>query len=87
MSKRSQIGGLQVASELQQLLEAEILPGTGVTAESFWQGLEGILTDLTPRNRELLAKRESLQQQIDNWHREQPGVDYDPDAPKNKSQA
>jgi malate synthase len=80
MSKRIQIGGLQVASELQQLLEAEILPGTGVTAESFWRGLEDILTDLTPRNRELLAKRETLQQQIDDWHRAHPGVDYDREA-------
>jgi malate synthase len=80
MSKRIQIGGLQVASELQQLLEAEILPGTGVTAESFWRGLEDILSDLTPRNRELLAKRETLQQQIDDWHRAQPGVDYDREA-------
>jgi malate synthase len=80
MSKRIHIGGLQVAIELQQLLEADILPGTGVTAESFWRGLEAILTDLTPRNRELLAKRETLQQQIDDWHRQHPGVNYDPEA-------
>ena len=80
MSKRIHIGGLQVAIELQQLLEADILPGTGVTAESFWQGLEAILTDLAPRNRELLAKRETLQQQIDDWHRQHPGVNYDPEA-------
>ena len=80
MSKRVQIGGLQVASELHQLLEVEILPGTGVSAEAFWQGLEGILTDLGPRNRELLAKRETLQQQIDDWHRRHPGVHYDHEA-------
>ena len=48
MSKRIHIGSLQVASELQQLLEADILPGTVVTAESFWQGLETILTGGLP---------------------------------------
>ena len=80
MSDRIQIGSLQVATEIHQLLEQDILPGTGLKAEQFWQGLEAILTDLTPRNRELLAKRENLQTQIDDWHRNNPGVDYDRDA-------
>ncbi|PID54862.1 MAG: malate synthase G [Gammaproteobacteria bacterium] len=69
MSERITRGGLQIAPALQQLLEQDIAPGTGVEAEQFWQGLESILTDLAPRNAELLAKRESLQAQIDDWHK------------------
>jgi malate synthase len=77
MSTRIQIGGLQVASELHQLLEIDILPGTGLTAAAFWQGLEAILKDLAPRNRQLLAQREDLQKQIDHWHQANSGVDFD----------
>ncbi len=80
MSDRIQEGGLQVAAELHQLLTEEILPGTGLDADAFWQGLEQILTDLTPRNRELLAIRDDIQAKVDGWHRDHPGVDFDRDA-------
>ena len=80
MSTRIQEGGLHVAAELHSLLTEEILPGTGLSAADFWQGLENILTELTPRNRELLAIREDLQAKLDDWHREHPGLDYDRDA-------
>ncbi len=77
MSERIQEGNLQVAGELHQLVERDILPGTGVSSSQFWQGLESILADLAPRNRELLAQRDELQAQIDQWHRDHPGSDYD----------
>ncbi|MFT6285760.1 MAG: malate synthase [Alcanivorax sp.] len=77
MTNRIQQGGLQVATVLNTLLEDEILPGTGITADQFWTGFERILDDLVPRNRELLTVRETLQAQIDNWHTEHPGANYD----------
>jgi malate synthase len=77
MSERIQVGGLQVAVEIHQLLEQEILPGTGLKAEQFWRDLEHLLELLVPRNRELLAQRDAIQERIDAWHREQPTVDYD----------
>ncbi|MEH6609470.1 MAG: malate synthase G [Halioglobus sp.] len=77
MTNRIQQGGLQVATVLNTLLEEDILPGTGVSSDQFWTGFEGILNDLVPRNRELLAVREALQAQIDNWHTEHPGAGYD----------
>ncbi len=77
MTDRIQQGGLRVASVLNTLLEDEILPGTGITTDHFWQGFEAILNDLGPRNAELLAIREDLQQKIDEWHGEHPGADYD----------
>jgi len=80
MSERITKGGLQVARELNELLERDILPGTGISSEQFWSGFEQILTDLTPRNRELLAQRDTFQAQIDEWHRQHPGVNYDGDA-------
>ena len=77
MSDRVQQGGLQVAPILHQLVEREIAPGTGVTPEQFWGGLESIVNTLGPRNRELLQRREVLQAKIDTWHETNPGADYD----------
>ena len=77
MTDRIQQGGLQVAAELHQLLEQDIAPGTGIAADTFWQTLEAIVTDLGPRNRELLQIRDDMQAKIDDWHRANPGADYD----------
>ena len=49
-------------------VEQELLPAIGFKAVDFWGGLESIITDLTPTNRALLAVRDELQQQIDDWH-------------------
>ena len=70
MTERTQIGGLQVANELKSLLENDILPGTGVSADQFWSGLESIVNDLAPKNAALLAKRDDLQAKLDAWHKE-----------------
>jgi malate synthase len=60
--------GLQVAKPLAAFIEAEALPGTGVTAEQFWSGFAALLAELAPRNKALLAHRDALQAQIDAWH-------------------
>jgi malate synthase len=77
MTERVTRSGLQVASPLADLLEQAIAPGTGVAPEAFWQALADILVDFGPRNRALLATRETLQRQLDDWHRANPGRDYD----------
>ncbi|MGR0185595.1 malate synthase G [Azospirillum aestuarii] len=77
MTERIQVGGLQVATELHRFIENEALPGTGVTPEQFWSGLDAILHDLAPRNRALLAKRDQLQAQIDEWYRGRRGQPLD----------
>ena len=51
----------------------EALPGSGIDEDAFWSGFEAILTDLVPRNRALLARRDELQQQLDEWHEKNPG--------------
>ncbi|MCY6382924.1 malate synthase G [Hoeflea prorocentri] len=62
--------GLSVDKELHDFIVEEALPGTGVDADHFFNGLANLIHDLSPRNRELLATRERLQDQIDAWHRE-----------------
>ncbi|MDF2181227.1 malate synthase G [Neptuniibacter sp. CAU 1671] len=77
MSQRVTSGGLQVAQALYDFVNNEALPGTGVTSEQFWAGFDAIVHDLAPRNRELLAKRDAIQAQIDEWHRARKGQAFD----------
>jgi malate synthase len=65
--------GLQVAEELALFVETRVLAGTGIAVDSLWTGLADILTRFVPVNRDLLAKRDALQSQIDNWHKANPG--------------
>jgi len=73
---RIDAAGLRVASELHDFI-AEALPGTGVTADSFWSSFAAMVRDLAPRNAELLARRDELQQQIDEWHLSQAAKPHD----------
>ena len=66
--ERFQKGGLQVAAPLHDLIRDEILPGTDVTEDAFWQGMEKIATELGPLNKALLKTRDELQAKIDGWH-------------------
>ena len=65
---RINVGGLSVDTALHRFIEYEALPGTGIEATDFWQGFDQIVRDLAPRNRELLALRDEMQAQIDEWH-------------------
>ncbi len=78
MSERVEAAGLQIAKPLYELINREAIPGTGVDADAFWQGLAAIVGDLGPRNAALLERREALQARIDQWHRDNPGRHADP---------
>jgi malate synthase len=64
---------LQVADELARFVESRALSGTGIAADALWSGLSDILARFVPVNREMLAKRDALQTQIDAWHKSNPG--------------
>nr|MBC8159283.1 hypothetical protein [Alphaproteobacteria bacterium] len=82
MSDRVEVGALKVATVLYDFINTEAAPGTGIEAATFWAGLENIVKDLGPKNRALLEKRDSLQAQIDDWHRSRKGQPDDPAAYK-----
>ncbi|HEY8521183.1 MAG TPA: malate synthase G [Gammaproteobacteria bacterium] len=67
MSEYVSTGNLRVARCLYDLVRDELAPGTGVRPEAVWSLLESIVRDLGPRNQELLAKRDRLQAEIDEW--------------------
>lgn len=73
MTDRTTLGRLQVATELQRFIDEEVLPGTGLDTATFWSGVDQLVHELAPRNRELLAERDRLQVELDNWHSAHPG--------------
>ena len=70
---RVTVGRLQIAGVLHEFVRDEALPGSGLEEDKFWSGVEQILDEFGPRNRELLARREELQKQLDEWHTAHPG--------------
>jgi malate synthase len=73
MTARTQCHSLQVATELHQFIESEVLPGTGVDSAAFWKGFDVLVNDLAPKNSALLAERDRLQSELDGWHKAHPG--------------
>ena len=70
---RTQTHNLQVATVLHTFVNEQVLPGTGVSADKFWQGFDAIVADLAPKNIALLAERDRLQTEQDAWHKANPG--------------
>ncbi len=77
MTDRVEKYGLQVAGNMVAFIEGQALPGTGVDAETFWQGFAALVHDLGPKNRDLLAIRADMQAKIDGWHVARRGQAHD----------
>ena len=78
MANRIEVGQLKIDEGLYRLVRDEIAPGTGVEANAFWASLGEIVTDLAPKNRSLLDKRDALQQRIDEWYLSTKGEPVEP---------
>jgi malate synthase len=73
MTDYVKIGNLQVARVFYDFLKNEVLPGTGLNSDQFWSDFETLVKDLTPKNKALLARRDEIQEKINNWHKENKG--------------
>ena len=73
-------GGLRVAKPLFDFVNAEALPNTGLIQVAFWDGFGRLVGDLRARNRALLDRRDELQSQINDWHKQNLGRPIDMDA-------
>ena len=77
MSEYVSQNGIQIAQQLFDFVNERALPGTGVDRAKFWAGFADLLGTFSPRNGELLAKRQKLQAQIDAWHVDHKGQPID----------
>jgi malate synthase len=82
MTARVTVGNLRVAQVLYDFINNEALPGTDIDPDSFWAGVDKVVTDLTPQNQDLLARRDQLQAQIDKYHRQHVIEPIDPEGYK-----
>jgi malate synthase len=82
MTDRVTVGNLRVAQVLYDFINNEALPGTDIDPDSFWAGVDKVVTDLSPQNQDLLARRDDLQAQIDKYHRQHVIEPLDPDGYK-----
>jgi malate synthase len=78
-STRIQHGNLAVAPELDQLVASRLTQGLKLTPEKFWQTLEKLVSELGPKNRALLERRDALQKQLDTWYRAHAPGSYSPE--------
>lgn len=68
MSQRIQLGTLKVDPLLAEFVNTQLLPELDLDEADFWLGFESIVDQFTSRNTALLAERDELQVQIDEWH-------------------
>jgi malate synthase len=79
---RIALAGLSFDADLHRFLIEEALPGTGLSADAFFNGFGALVKELSPVNAALLAERDSLQLKIDNWHKANKGKAHDAAAYK-----
>jgi malate synthase len=80
MTDRVPVGNLRVARVLYDFINTEALPGTDIDPDTFWAGVDKVVTDLNPQNKDLLERRDKLQAQIDRWHRHHVIEPHDPES-------
>ena len=67
MQNRKVINDLHVDELLVDFVANEATQGLDISAEQFWQACSNILSKHALTNKELLAKRDALQKQIDEF--------------------
>ena len=70
MVSRIEQHGLSFDETLYRFLKDDVLPETGLDANAFFAGFSEIVHELSPTNRDLLAKRDAFQEKLDAWYRE-----------------
>ena len=68
--------GLKISSILFEFINNEVIPGTEVITDKFWNSFAKAVTDLAPINKDLIKKREDLQRKIDDWHKSNSDKDF-----------
>ena len=65
--------GLKINTKLFNFVNNEIIPGTYIKSEEFWNNFEKIVHELAPINKKLIKKRGDIQKKIDEWHKKNKG--------------
>ena len=75
--KYIKIKNLSISDKLLNFVNNELLPGTKIKKENFWDGFDKCIHELAPKNKALLEIREKLQSSIDSWHKDKKNEEFD----------
>ena len=75
--KYIKIKNLSISDKLLNFVNNELLPGTEIKKENFWDGFDKCVHELAPKNKALLEIREKLQSSIDSWHKDKKNEKFD----------
>ncbi|GEN62444.1 malate synthase G [Acetobacter oeni] len=67
MTSRIRIETISVDRAFHQFINAEVLPGTGIPQETFWEGLSALVDEFGPQIGHALQQRNRLQTAIDGF--------------------
>jgi malate synthase len=67
MTQYTTKASLQVDNILAAFIDREVLPELNISSDQFWSSFAGVIKDLAPVNRQLLNKRQQLQDNLDQW--------------------
>jgi len=65
--------GLKIDQRLLDFFDQQLAPASGISTDTLVSALSDLVSTFADRNRQLLQRRDELQQRIDDWHREHPG--------------
>ncbi len=65
--------GLKISSKLFDFINNEVIPGTNIKTDEFWESFASNVNELAPINKSLIEKREDIQKKIDEWHKQKKG--------------
>ena len=68
--------GLKINTKLFDFVNNEIIQGTNIKSDEFWNDFEKIVHELAPINKKLIQKREDIQKKIDEWHKKNKGKEF-----------
>ena len=69
--------GLKISSTLFEFINNDVIPGTNLKSDDFWNKFEKVVHELAPLNKNLIQKREDIQKKIDTWHNQNKGKNLD----------
>ena len=69
MTNYTESHNLSISRELKDFVAQEILPGLDIAEDHFWDSLSNIFYEYKDENKAFLETRESIQTQIDEWHK------------------
>ena len=76
MTKYRNISTIQVANDLYNFVQVEVLNGLDLDSDEFWRNASIMIGDLDKKNKELLKDRVRMQELLDQWKIKNKGKKY-----------